>query len=69
MPTKLYDPKTQDFSIDNLPQYNIVAVSLNHTFLINVKSVVICSSLFHYDDTINVFKNTFEAKLGFFVYP
>ena len=27
MPTKLYDPKTQDFTIDNLPQYNIASVS------------------------------------------
>ena len=27
MPTKLYDPETQDFTIDNLPRYNIAVVS------------------------------------------
>ena len=32
MPTKLYDPNTQDFSISILPEYNIVAVSLNATY-------------------------------------
>ena len=29
MPTKLYDPNTQDFTIENLPQYNIVSYQLS----------------------------------------
>ena len=29
MPTKLYDPNTQDFTIESLPQYNIVSYQLS----------------------------------------
>ena len=35
MPTKLYDPNTCDFDITILPEFNIAAVSLNDTLLIN----------------------------------
>ena len=45
MPTKLYDPNTQDFTIENLPQYNIVSVRLNYILLISHLCSYTCSNL------------------------